>query len=51
MLDFAQSLGDTVKKTRIEQGLTQVNVAERVAIDSRTIINTMATPKWKCFSR
>lgn len=39
MLDFAQSLGDTVKKARIEQGLTQVNVAERVAIDSRTIIN------------
>lgn len=39
MLDFTYSLGDTVKKARTEQGLTQANVAERVAIDSRTIIN------------
>ena len=39
MLDFAHPLGDTVKKARIAQGLTQASVAERVAIDSRTIIN------------
>lgn len=39
MLDFARPLGDTIKKARTEQGFTQVNVAERAAIDSRTIIN------------
>ena len=39
MLDFAHPLGDTVKKARTEQGLTQASVAERVAIDSRTVIN------------
>lgn len=39
MLDFTKPLGDTVKKARTELGLTQVNVAERAAIDSRTILN------------
>ena len=39
MPDFAHPLGDTIKKARTEQGLPQASVAERVAIDSRTIIN------------
>lgn len=39
MLDFTRPLGDTVKKARTEQGFTQASIAERVDIDSRTIIN------------
>ena len=39
MLDFTRPLGDTVRKARTEQGLTQASIAERIDIDSRTIIN------------
>ena len=39
MLDFSHPSGDTIKKSRTAQGLTQASVAERIAIDSRTIIN------------
>lgn len=39
MLDFTHPLGDTVKKARTEQGFTQASIAERIDIDSRTIIN------------
>lgn len=39
MLDFTHPLGDTVKKARMEQGFTQASIAERIDIDSRTIIN------------
>lgn len=39
MPDFTKPLGHTVKKARTELGLTQVNVAEQISIDSRTIIN------------
>lgn len=39
MLDFAHPLGDAVKKARTSRGFTQVNVAEQIDIDSRTIIN------------
>ena len=39
MLDFTRPLGDTVRKARTEQGFTQASIAERIDIDSRTIIN------------
>ena len=39
MFEFSRPLGDVVKRTRLEQGLTQVNLAERISIDSRTILN------------
>ena len=39
MLNFTRPLGDTVRKARTEQGFTQASIAERVDIDSRTIIN------------
>ena len=39
MLDFTHPLGDTVRKARTEQGFTQASIAERIDIDSRTIIN------------
>ena len=48
MLDFSRTLGDVVKNARTAQGLTQVNVADRISIDSRTIIkieNYQGNPK------
>ena len=39
MLDFSRSLGNAVKKARKARDLTQVQVAEKIGIDSRTIIN------------
>lgn len=39
MLNFTRPLGDTVRKARTEQGFTQASIAERIDIDSRTIIN------------
>ena len=39
MLDFTRPLGDTVRKARTEQDFTQASIAERIDIDSRTIIN------------
>ena len=32
-------MGNTIKRARTDLGLTQVNVAEQISIDSRTIIN------------
>lgn len=36
---YAELLGQTIKKTRIEQGLTQAQLAAKANIDVRTIIN------------
>lgn len=39
MFESSHSLGDVIKRARLEQGLTQINLAGRIAIDSRTILN------------
>ncbi len=39
MSDFARPLGDAVKKARLELGFTQNEVAERINIDVRTVLN------------
>lgn len=39
MYDFSHSLGVAVKKARLELGLTQLQVATRIGVDVRTIIN------------
>ena len=39
MSDFAQPLGDAVKRARCKQGLTQNEVADAIHADVRTVIN------------
>lgn len=39
MLDFSRPLGDAVKQARENSGLTQVELANALEIDSRTILN------------
>lgn len=39
MAEYAQALGDTVKRARLELGLTQEMVAEKSNVDVRTVIN------------
>lgn len=39
MCNFRHTLGDSVKKARDEMGLTQIQLAELIGIDSRTILN------------
>jgi len=39
MQEFSRSLGDTVKKARAKMGLTQNQVAERIDVDVRTVMN------------
>lgn len=39
MLDYSHSLGDAVKRARGELGLTQREVADKVDIDVRTVLN------------
>lgn len=39
MPDFVQSLGDCIKRARIAKRMTQVQVADRIGVDQRTIIN------------
>lgn len=39
MSDFAQPLGDAVRRARVKQGLTQNEVAEAIHVEVRTIIN------------
>lgn len=39
MLDFSRPLGDAVKQAREKSGLTQVELANVLEIDSRTILN------------
>ena len=36
---YAELLGQTIKKARIEQGLTQAQLAAKANVDVRTIIN------------
>lgn len=36
---FTQPLGDTVRNARLQLGLTQKEVAERINIDVRTVLN------------
>lgn len=39
MLNYAEILGDIVRKARSELELTQSEVAERIDVDARTILN------------
>lgn len=39
MSDFVHALGKSVRRARIALGLTQAQVAERIGVDQRTIIN------------
>ena len=39
MRDFSLPLGDTVKKARNELGLTQNQVADKIDVDVRTVMN------------
>jgi len=37
--EFAYTLGNVVKQARLEQKMTQLDVAERIQADERTILN------------
>ena len=39
MQEFAYTLGNVVKKARLAQKMTQLDVAERIQADERTILN------------
>ena len=39
MYDFSYPLGNAVKSTRYQRGLTQLQVAEMADIDVRTVMN------------
>lgn len=39
MQEFSRPLGDTVKKARNELGLTQNQVADKIDVDVRTVMN------------
>ena len=39
MSDFVKTLGDVIKNRRIELGLTQNEIAEKIDVDPRTILN------------
>ena len=39
MPDYAKPLGDAVRKARADLGYTQAQVAERIDIDARTVLN------------
>lgn len=39
MPDYVQSLGECIKRARITKGMTQIQLAERIGVDQRTIIN------------
>lgn len=39
MHEFSHSLGDAVKRARSELGLTQSQVAEKINVDVRTVMN------------
>lgn len=48
MQEFSRSLGDTVKTARKRLGLTQLQVANMIGIDQRTVLNIenyVANPK------
>ena len=53
MSEYAEILGDVVKAKRLELNLTQSEVAERVDVDVRTILNIenhKGNPKWEVLS-
>ncbi len=39
MLEFSRPLGDTIKRERLQRGLTQNELAENIGIDCRTVLN------------
>ena len=39
MLNYAQILGDIIKRARLQLGLTQSQLAEQIDVDVRTILN------------
>ena len=39
MKEFQEPMGKVIRKARLEQGLTQFDVARRLGLDSRTILN------------
>ena len=50
MSEYAEILGDVVKAKRLELNLTQSEVAEKVDVDVRTILNIenhKGNPKWE----
>lgn len=50
MSDFVKTLGDVIKNRRIELGLTQNEIAEKIDVDPRTILNIenyKGNPKWE----
>ncbi len=50
MSDSVKTLGDMIKKRRIELGLTQSEIAEAIDVDPRTILNIenyKGNPKWE----
>lgn len=42
MHDYSQRLGDAVKRARESQGLTQTELAEKISVAPRTILNIEA---------
>ena len=47
MYDFSYPLGNAVKSTRYQRGLTQLQVAEMADIDVRNAMN-IEIRKWRC---
>ncbi len=50
MSKYTETLGDVIKKRRLELGLTQSEVAEKIDVDNRTILNIenyKGNPKWE----
>lgn len=39
MLEYTKALGDAVKETRLKLGLSQGELAARIGVDKRTILN------------
>ena len=39
MKEFQEPVGKVIRNARLEQGLTQFDVARRLGLDSRTILN------------
>ena len=53
MHDYSQRLGDAVKRARESQGLTQTELAEKISVAPRTILNIenyKGNPKLEIFA-
>ena len=49
MMNAIEALGSVVKETRLQQGLTQIQLAEKVGVEARTIMyieNGKTNPNW-----